>query len=93
MAGRFGLLVLTGLALVALLAACGPTGDEIPSTEEFVNVWLEPDWGAEPGAKARFCTAYGRNPERYRERFTADYEPEEGFPTAREILDEAAGRC
>jgi hypothetical protein len=43
--------------------------------------------------KARFCSAYERNPERTRERFTAEYEEVEGDPTAREILDEAASRC
>jgi hypothetical protein len=91
---RFEPLVLAGLVLAGfVLAACGPADDASPTAEEIVNVWFEPSWGAAPGEKARFCSAYERNPERTRDRFTAEFEEVEGNPTAREILDEAASRC
>lgn len=90
--------ILGSLALAA--TGCGgndggsaPPSDPPPTAEQIVNVWFLPSYGGLTSEKVRFCTEYARGPELALKKFEQDSEELEGYPSAREIFDEAASRC
>ena len=87
-------LIAAALMLVVGLAACGSTSDPPPTAEQIVNFWFLPSYGGLTSEKVRFCKEYARGPELALKKFEQDSEElREGYPSAREIFDEAASRC